>query len=164
MDNIQALKAQVISKLSHLHIDLIDEFSPHPMSQLSDKPLVCIYLKGLHTNGGMLGDLLKTAEIESGLVSTYGQRAVIRLGFTIYCRTAQCDATFSDVATALVFDDELHVRSINCLSMEYDNSLKLYVLQGEMEMDRMLATVKHEKYIRTVRLDLSNNIRNEVAE
>lgn len=147
MNDINELKQLVLKKSSTLNVKTIDEFYDGPMPNSMEKPIVCVYLKSLNSSDSVLNDLLVAQEEQTGNNSTYCKKAIIHLGVNVYCKTACCDKVFTDLATMMLFDEDINAKKICCVSMEYKADLKAYLLEADMEIEKLMTITKPDELI-----------------
>lgn len=154
MNDISALKQLIIAKLSPLNIDVVNEFNQG--NGYIKRPLACIFLKRLDVSGGVLQNLLLTKKNGNGIDTIYGKKATITLGINIYCNTIQCDEVLTQIASRLLFDDDVSARSLNCLSMEYKSAFRAYFLQAELILEKLMSLTTHDDYISGFNLEINS--------
>lgn len=163
IENINALKEQIIEKIKPLDVLAVNEFYNGYTPSFKLKPLVCVYLKRLAIDSCSLNNLISATVSHGELNSLYGKKCRISLGLNIYCNTPKCDNIFTEIATLLMSDEDVHIEELNCISIEYQPMQKAYMLQGELVVSKIIAAASLDTCVTGFNLTVNNKQIKEVT-
>jgi len=165
MNNIDDIKSLIITKIDDgiAQIDVVNEYNQDDVFSSLNRPLVCVFLKKLEVKSSVMSNLLNCEQLQDGVNSTYGKMTTLCIGITIFCSKSNgmlsCNDIFTQIANLLLFDNNLDISQMVCLSTQYKEDCEAFTLDAEIYFNTMLTANVMDNYINDFELNLNiNNI------
>lgn len=161
MNSLTLLKNGIAQKLSTAikGVDFCADYNASEFLYSLKRPLVCIFLKGLSTSSGVMGDFLLNKAVDSTSISTYGKSVAIELGVQIFGSSSKgsesCDDVFTSIAEAIVLDSEIDLESITCQSTKYSHKQEVFSLDASLNINMLLAKELHSQFVSSFSVDIT---------
>lgn len=161
MTSLSQLKNGIAQKLATeiKGVDFCSDYNNGNSLYSLKRPLVCIFLKGLRTSSGVMGDFLLNKAVDSTSDSTYGKSVAIELGLQIFGTSSResvsCDDVFTLISEAIVLDNEIGLQSITCQTTQYMNKQEVFSLNASLNINMILAKELRSQFVTDFLLDVS---------